>query len=117
VGGVTIQNGSVSSLDLSGVVQNNNLSSEFRNFSGGVVFVVRSDVSSSNIFNRDTFNVESNVVSGGGFGHLFVVHFDGFNFGGDTRRSEANLHTGSDDSGFNSSDGDCSDSSDFVNIL
>ena len=117
MGGVTIQNGSVSSLDLSGVVQDDNLSSEVRNFSGGVVFVIRSNVSSSNIFNRDTFNVESNVVPGGGFGHLFVVHFDGFNFGGDSRRSEANGHTGFNDSGFNSSDGDCSNTSDFVNIL
>lgn len=104
-------------MDLSGVIQNNNLSFEIRNFSGGVVFVIRSNVSSSNIFNRDTFNVETNIVSGGGFGHLFVMHFDRFNFSGDSRRSETDGHTGFNDSGFDSSDGDCSNTSNFVNIL
>lgn len=99
------------------MVQDDNLSFEVRNFSGRVIFVIRSNVSSSDIFNRDTFNVESDVVSRGGFGHLFVVHFDGFNISGDTRGGKTDGYSGFNDSSFDSSDGDSSDSSDFVDIL
>lgn len=78
------------------MVKDDNLSFEISNFSGGVRFVVGSYVSSSDVFYRDTFYVESNVVSGGGFSELFVMHFYGFNFGGDSRGGEAYLHTGFD---------------------
>lgn len=99
------------------MVQDDNLRFEVGNFSCGIIFVIRSNISSSDIFNRDTFNVESYVVTWGGFGELFVVHFNGFNFSGDVRRSKANLHVGFNDSGFNSSDWDSSNTSNLVNIL
>jgi len=76
VGSVTIQNGSVSVLNGTGVVKNDNLGQEGFSFSGGVSLGIRGDVSSFNFFNGNVFNVESDVVSWNGFSELFVVHFD-----------------------------------------
>lgn len=76
------------------MVKDDNLSFEVSNFSGGVVFVIGGNISSSDVFNGDTFNVESYVVTGGGFGELFVMHFNGFNFGGDVGGGETYLHVG-----------------------
>jgi len=46
-----------------------------------------------------------------------VVHFDGFDFGGDVGWSEFDDHTGFDDTGFDSADWHSSDTSDLVDIL
>jgi len=68
MGSVAIQNWGISVLDLTGVVHDDNLSGESSTFSGGVVLRVRADHTSSNIFDGNVFNVESDVVTGGGFG-------------------------------------------------
>jgi hypothetical protein len=40
-----------------------------------------------------------------------------FNFSGDVGRSKSDDHTGLDDTGFNSADWDCADTTDLVDIL
>jgi len=76
VSGVAIEDWAVTLSDLSGVIEDDNLGQEVSGFSGWVVLGVRSDVTSFDIFDGDVFDIESDVVSGFGFGELFVVHFD-----------------------------------------
>merc|ERR1719498_632809 len=76
MGSVAIEDGAVTVGDLTGMVKNDNLSIEGDGFSGGVVLGIRADVTSSDILDGDTLNVESDVVTGNSFGHRFVMHFD-----------------------------------------
>lgn len=64
---VTIQDGGISVLDLSGVIKNNNLSKESKSFSCGVFFRVRGNISSFNFFNGNIFNIETDIVTWNGF--------------------------------------------------
>jgi len=45
------------------------------------------------------------------------MHFDGLDFSGDVGRGEGNDHAGLDYTSFNSTDRDCANTTDFVNIL
>jgi len=82
VGGVTIQDGGISVLDLTGVVKNDNLSEESNSSSGRVFFGVRSNISSFDFFDGNIFDIESNIVPWDGFSELFVMHFNGFDISG-----------------------------------
>lgn len=64
---MAIQNWGISVLDLTGVVHDDDLSGESSAFSGGVILRVRADHTSSNIFDGNVFDVESDVVTRGGF--------------------------------------------------
>ncbi len=117
VAGVAIQHGAISVLDLSGVVEDDDLGQEVFNFSSGVVLGVRANVSSSNIFDGDVLNVESDVVSGNGLFQSLVVHFYGFDISRDINWGESDVHVWFKNTGFNSSDWDGTDTTDFVDIL
>jgi len=117
VGSMAIQDWGISVLDLTGVVHDNNLGSESSTFSGGVVLGVRADHTSSNIFDGNVFNVESDIVTWGGFGQSFVMHFDGFDFSGNVSGGKSDGHTGFQDTSFDSSDWNSSNTTNFVNIL
>lgn len=65
--GVTIKYRAITSDDLTWVIEDNDLSVESDGFSGWVIFGVGGDVSSFDIFNGKTFNVETNVVPRDGF--------------------------------------------------
>jgi len=114
---VAIQDGGVTVLDLTGVVHNDNLGVERRDFFGGVVLGIGSDITSSDILNGDTLDVETNVVTREGFSELFVMHFDGLAFSNDLSGGELDGHTRSDNTSFNSTDGDCSDTTNLVDVL
>lgn len=114
---MAIQDGCVSGVDLSGVVHDNDLSLEGFSFLGWVILGVGGDVSSSDILDGQSLDVESYVVTGVGFQKLFVVHFDGLDVSDQSGWGELDGHTGLQDSGFDSSYGNCSDSSNLVNIL
>jgi len=89
MGGVTIQNGRVTSLDLTGVIQDDNLSVESSNFSSGIILGIRGNITSFKIFNGNVFDVETNIVSGDSFLESFMMHFNGFTFSGDHSGSES----------------------------
>jgi len=74
-----------------------------------VMMKTRLTVSSSDILDGDVLDVETDVVSGQTLGDLLVVHLDGLDFGGDVGRGEGDDHTGLDDTGLYSADGDCAD--------
>jgi len=99
------------------VIQDNNLSKERFSSSGWVSFSIRGNISSFDFFNSDVFNIETNIVSWNSFSELFVMHFNRFNSSGFIRRGEVNIHVRFKDTSFNSSDRDCSNTSNFVNIL
>jgi len=117
VGGVAIQDWGVTFLDFTWVVQDDDLGVEGFGFSGWVVFAVRADVTSSDIFDGDVFDVETDVVTWYTLWDLSVVHFDGFDFSGDVGWGEFDDHTGFDDTGFDSTDWHSSDTTDLVDIL
>ena len=117
VGGVAIEDGRVSVLDLTGVVKDDNLSVEELSVGGGVILGVRADVSSLDILDRQVLNVETNIVTGGGSFDLLVMHLNGLDFSGDSHGAESDDHTGLEDTSFDTTDGNCADTLDLVHIL
>ena len=117
VGSVAIEDGGITVFDLSGVVHDDDLSEEGLDFSGGIVLGVTTDVSSLDVLDGETFNVESDVVSGNGLGDGFVMHLNGFNLSLDISWGEGDVHSGLKDTGLDSADGDSSDTSDLVDVL
>uniref|UniRef100_A0A1L8EJ06 Uncharacterized protein n=2 Tax=Haematobia irritans TaxID=7368 RepID=A0A1L8EJ06_HAEIR len=117
VSGVTIQDGSVTVADLTRVVQHNNLGGEISSTLGGASLGITSDITTTQFLDGDVLDVETNVVTGNGFGQSFVMHFNGLDFSGDVGRGEDNNGTGFQDTSFDTTDGYCADTTDFVNIL
>lgn len=66
---------------------------------------------------RYSLDVEADVVTGVALLELLVMHFDGLDFGGDVGGSEGDDHTGLDDTSLNTTDRDCADTADLVDIL
>lgn len=117
VGGMAIEDGGVTSTDLTGVVEDDDLSVEGSSLLGGVVLGVRADVATADILDGDVLDVEANVVTGGTLLELLVVHFDGLDFSGHIGRSECDNHAGLDDTSLDTTDGHCSNTTDLVDIL
>jgi hypothetical protein len=117
VSSVTIQDRSVTSTNLTGMVEDNDLSSEGARFLGGVVLGVGTDVTTTDILDRDVLDVETNIVTGETFNQLFVMHFDGLDFSGDVSGSEGDDHTSLDDTSFDTTNGDSTNTTNLVHIL
>jgi len=117
VGSVAIQDWSVTSTDLAGVVEDNDLGIERIGSLGRVVLGVRGNVTTTNLLDGDVLDVEADIVTGKTLNELFVVHFDGLDFSGDVGGSEGDDHTGLDDTSFNTTDRHRSNTRDLVHIL
>jgi len=117
VGSVTVQNWRVTSRDLTRVVEDNDLSVERSTSLRRIVLRVTTDVSSSDFLNGNVLDVETNIVTGKTLSELLVVHLDGLHFSSDTSGGEGDDHTGLDDTGLDSADGHCSNTTNLVNIL
>lgn len=88
--GVAIKHWSVTSANLTRVIENNDLSIEGLGTLGRVVLGVTSDIATSDLLHRDVLDVEAHVVTRDTFGKLLVMHFDGLDFSGNVGRSEGN---------------------------
>jgi len=117
VSGVAIEDGCVTVSDLTGVVHDDNLSLEGSSLLGGIVLRVTANVSTTDILDGNVLDVETDVVSGKTSLELLVVHLDRLDFSGDVGGSEDDDHTSLDGSGLDTTDGNCSDTSDLVDIL
>jgi len=117
MGGVAIEHWCVASADLTGVVEDDDLSVEGCGFLGGVVLGVRADETTTDFLNRYVLDVEADIVTGDTLGELFVMHFDGLHFSRDTSGGEGDNHTGLDDTSLDTTDGDCANTTDLVHIL
>merc|ERR1719228_661104 len=114
---VAIQHWAVSIGHLSRVVQHDDLCSEVRDSGCWLVLGVRGDISSLDILDRHVLDVEPNIVSGCGFWEGLVVHFHGLHLSGQLVGGESDDHAGLDDSSLDTTHWDCSNASNFVNIL
>merc|ERR1719318_1760204 len=117
VGGVTIQDWRVSVRDLSRVVQDDDLSGEVSNTSCWLVLGVGGDIPSLDVLNRDVLDVEPNVISRGCLGERLVVHLNGLDLGGQLVRGEGDDHAGLYNTSLDTAHWNCSNASNFVNIL
>merc|ERR1719323_1369786 len=117
VSGVAIKDGAVAVGDLSGMVEDNDLGGEVRNTGGGLVLGVRGNVTSLDVLDGDVLDVEANVVSGDSLGEGLVVHLHGLDLSGQHVGGEGDHHAGLDDTSLHSTHGDCSNTSDLVDIL
>jgi len=117
VSGVAIQDWRVTVADLSRVVKHDDLGSEVGAAGSWLVLGVGGDVSTLDVLDRDVLDVESNVVSGGGLREGLVVHLHGLDLSGQLHWSEGDDHAWLDDTGLNTTDGHCSNTTDLVNVL
>merc|ERR1711923_99260 len=114
---VAVEDGAVAVADLAGVVQHDHLGREVRDTRGGLVLGVGGHVASLDVLDGDVLDVEANIVSGDSLGQRLVVHLHGLDLGGQLVGGEGNDHAGLDDAGLYSTNGHCSNTSDFVHIL
>jgi len=114
---MAIQDWTVSIMDLSWMVHNDNLSLEGFDLLWWLVSSVRCNITSLDFFNWDILNIESNIVSWNSFSHLFMMHFDWFTFTSDWNRCKSDVHSWFQDSSFDSSDWDSSNTTNLINIL
>merc|ERR1711931_453775 len=105
---VTIKDRAVSIADLS---------SEVGDSRCWLVLGVGGDVSSLDVLDRDVLDVEANVVSGDSLWERLVVHLHRLDLSGQHVGGEGDDHTGLDNTSLNSTDWNCSNTSDFVDIL
>lgn len=117
VGSVAVKNGGVAGTDLARVVHDDDLSGERSGTHGGVVLGVTGNVTTANFLNGNVLDVETNVVTGNTLDELLVVHLDGLDFSGDVGGSESDNHTGLEDTSLDTADGNCSNTTDLVDIL
>jgi len=114
---VAIEDRCVSSVDLSRVVQDDDLGGEVGSGLWWIVLGISSNVSSLDFLDRDVLDVETNVVSWQSLVHRLMVHFDGFDFSGQTVGGEGRDDTWLDDTSFDTTHWNSSNTSDLVNIL
>mmetsp|Transcript_4318 Transcript_4318/g.4079 ORF Transcript_4318/g.4079 Transcript_4318/m.4079 type:complete len:485 (+) Transcript_4318:154-1608(+) len=117
VSSMAIENGGVSGLDLTRVVQDNNLSGKALGTLGGIVLGVTADVSTLDVLDRDVLDVETNVVSGVSLRERLVVHLDRLDFCRDHGGSKGDNHAGLDDTSLDTANGHCSNTTNLVDIL
>jgi len=117
VGRVAIEDWSVPSTNLTGVVENNNLSVERVGALRGIVLGVTSNVSTTNLLHRNVLDVEADVVTRQTLNKLLVVHLDGLDFSGNVGWGEGHDHTGLDYTSLDTTDRNSPDTTDLVDIL
>ena len=114
---MAIKDGGVSVLDLSWMVEDDNLSDEHLGVSAWVVLGVGSDVTSLDILDGEVLHVEADVITWEGSLDLLVMHLDGLDLSGGVHGSEGDDHTGLEGTGLDTTDGDCSNTANLVDIL
>merc|ERR1712234_60286 len=117
VSGVAIHNRHISVLDLTGVVEDNDLSVEVLALLGWVILGVGGDVATTDFLDGDVLDVEANVVAGKRLGERLVVHLHRFDLSGDVGGGKGDHHAGLDDSGLNTANWHCSNATNLVDVL
>merc|ERR1712100_215394 len=99
------------------MVHDDNLSLEELSVLSWHILGIRSDITSLDISNRETLDVETDVVTWDGLSDLLVMHLDGLDISGGSEWTEGNVHVWLDDTGLDSTDWHSSDTRDLVDIL
>lgn len=71
----------------------------------------------ANFLHGNVLDVEPNVVARQTLSKLLVMHLDGLDFSCDTSGSEGNNHAGLDNTSLDTTDRDCPDTTNLVDIL
>ena len=114
---MAVEDGRVAGVDLTRVVEDDNLGKEVIGTDGGIVLGVTSDEATADLLDGDVLDVEANVVTGGGLGDLLVVHLNGLDLSGEANGGEGHDHAGLDDTGLDATDGDSADTANLVDVL
>lgn len=117
VGSVAIEDWRVTSTDLAGVVEDDDLGVEGLGTLWWIVLGVTSDVATTDLLDGDVLDVEADVVTWQTLWELLVMHLDGLDFSGDTSWGEGNDHAGLDGTGLDTADWYSANTADFVDIL
>ena len=135
MGSMAIKDRSISGANLTRVVEDDDLSIEGRSLLRRVILGVRSDITAADIFDRDvpkeekavvlhlvtdiehSLHVKTDVVTRKTFHKLLVVHLDGLDFSGDVGGGESDHHSGLDGTSLDTTDGNCSDTTNLVDVL
>jgi len=117
VGSVAIEHWGISSVDLTRVVEDDDLSIEVLSLLWGVVLGITSNHTTANILYRQVLDVETNVVTWNSLREGDVVHLNRFNFSGHVSGRECDVHAWFKDTSLNTPYRDSSNTSDFVHIL
>ena len=114
---VAIEDGGVSVLDLTWMVEDDDLGDEHLGVSAWVVLGVGSDVASLDILDGEILDVEADVVTWESLLDLLVMHLDGLDLGGGVHGAEGDDHTGTEGTSLDTTDGYCSDTANLVDVL
>jgi len=117
VGSVAIKNWSVSSTDLTRMVEDDDLSVEGLGTLWRIILGVTANIATTNLLDGDVLDVEADIVTRKTLNELFVVHFDGLDFSGHTSGSKCDDHTSLDGTGLNTADRYSANTTNLVNIL
>jgi len=114
---VAIQDWGITSTDLAGMVEDDDLSVEGLGTLGGVVLGVTGDVATADILDGDVLDVETNVVTWETLSELLVMHLDGLDFSGNVSWSKGDNHSWLDDTSLDTTDWNSSNTTNLVHIL
>jgi len=117
VGSVAIKDRTVAVGHLSRVVEDNDLGGEVSHARSRLVLGVGGDKPSLDVLDGDVLDVEANVVSGNSFGKGLVVHLHRLDLSAQAIGGEGDDHTRLDNTSLDTTHGNCSNASNFVNIL
>jgi len=117
VGSVAIKNWSISSTDLTWMVEDDDLSVEGLGALGRIVLGITANVATTNLLDGDVLDVEADIVTRKTFNELFVMHFNRLDFSGHTSGSKGDDHTSFDGTGLNTTDRNSANTTDLVNVL
>merc|ERR1719336_2139659 len=107
VRGVAIKHRRVAVGHLSGMVEHDDLGSEVRNTSSGLVLGVGGDIATLDVLDGHVLDVEANVVAGDSLGQGLVVHLNGLDLSGKVDGGEGDNHAGLDHSSLHTTDRHC----------
>ena len=99
------------------VVEHDDQGGEVGDAVGGLVLGVGGDVAPLDVLDGNVLDVEANIVSGNGLGQRLVVHLHRLDLSGQHVGGEGDDHAGLDDASLHTTNGHCSNTSDFVDIL
>lgn len=114
---VAVEDRCITSVNLTRMGEDNDLSVERVGAQGWIVLGVTSHVASANVLDGNVLDVEANVITWESFIELFVVHFDRFDFGGNIGRSKGDNHTRFNGASLDTTDGNRANARDLVHIL
>ena len=114
---VAVEDGSVAGTDLTWVVEDDDLGVEGVAAPRWVVLGVAGNVATTDLLDGDVLDVEADVVTRLTLNKLLVMHFDGLDFGSDTRWGESDAHASLNNTSLDTTDCNRADTADLVHVL